>query len=89
MKEIILPVLLLVYIVWREYLYHQTIKDLTAKIKARDVYEYKEFEKPVGKETITPQEEIIPPEEAEPEEYLKALQKELEKTEAIEGARKP
>jgi hypothetical protein len=89
MTEIILPILLLVYIVWKEYLYHQTIKDLTAKIKAKDVYEYKEFEKPVEKETKTLQEEIIPPEEAEPEEYLKALKKELEKTEVIEGARKP
>lgn len=83
MMETIITILLFIcYITFREYLYHKTIKDLTSKIKARDVYEYKEFEKPVKEEESLTEEIIIPPEEASPRDYLKALQKEIEVSES-------
>jgi len=57
----------------QEYLHYRLVKDLTLKIKAKDLGEYKRaVEKPKKKK---PEPVIVPPEEADAEEYLKALKK--------------
>jgi hypothetical protein len=86
METIIIIALFLTYIVFREIQSYQIIKDLTLKIKARDVFEYeaakKSEEKPKeGK--IAP--EVLEPEEAPPEKYIEALKKEMGITEATKN----
>lgn len=80
MESIIIIALFLAYITFREIQNYKIIKDLTLKIKARDVFEYKltSEEKSISKEKkLEP--EILEPEEAPAEDYLKAIQKTLEK----------
>lgn len=81
--EILLTVIiiLVIYIAFREYLFYQTVLDLTAKIKAGSLEEYV-----YSKKTLESKDEIKVPdaapvdiENADPEKYLKALQNDLEK----------
>ena len=69
--EVIIFVLLAVITI-QQFLYFKLIKDLTLKIKAKDLGEYQRAtEKP--KKIL--HEEVIPPEDADAREYLEALKK--------------
>jgi hypothetical protein len=86
METIIIVALFLGYIIFREIQNYKILKDLTLKIKAKDVFEYqiaKASEEKPRETKIEPQ--ILEPEEVEPEEYLKAIKKEIGIKEAPNG----
>ena len=70
--EIIILILLGV-IAGQQYLYYKLVKDLTLKIKAKDLSEYDRVTKKIKPKK--PEPEIIQPEEADAMAYLKALRK--------------
>jgi len=70
--EIIISILAIVIII-QQILYYKLIKDLTLKIKARDLAEYERITQKPVKKKIEP--EVISAEEAEATDYLKALKK--------------
>jgi len=60
-------------IIIQQVLHYKLVKDLSLKIKARNLGEYERATKKTPK--AEPEPEIIPAEEADEKEYLKALKK--------------
>jgi len=74
--EIIIVVLLIVYIGFREWLYYLHIKDLELKLLAKTPQEYasyKRIEKPVKAPNKVEEDELVDPLDIDPNDALKGL----------------
>ncbi len=79
MIETIIIVALIAYVAFKEYLQNKTILDLAMQIKAQNLKEYAQIKEATEKKGVeVPDIPAKEWDETDPEDYLKALQKETE-----------